>query len=158
MGIRTTGVRLFADVTAWKRGLREGRKAIEDLEDSIDSTKTSSDKLGESLGKTAKSSGSALKQMTTVAGDLDKQINATRKSIAALGVAYAQGGDPAVLKQIKEQQKSLRELRSTRSLLPSAADLAEAGADAGKSILGGVRTTFANADPKALGIGLLGAA
>ena len=154
--MRTTGVRLVAETRQYKRDMDSAAKSTRGFKEEVDGAKASGDKLGEGMDKVGKSSGSAFEEMRRTAADLDKQIATTRRGLAALGSAYANSGSPDVLKQIRQQQGMLRELKSVRSLLPDPGELAKAGAGMGSSILGGIRGSLTSVSPAALGVAGLG--
>lgn len=54
------------------------------------------------------------RRSTAAAAQLDHQLAATRRELDRLNDEYSRGGDPAVLRQIQDQQRALERLNSTR--------------------------------------------
>ena len=156
MTLRTTGVRLIAETSQYKRDMRGAAKETRDFKDGIDDARTSGDRFGEGLAKVGKSSNSVVDQMRRTVSGLEDQIGAAERSVRSLAKAYADSGDSGIGKQLRAQQSQLRELKNVRSLLPDAEEIAAAGAGIGTKLIGGIRTTFTSASPGALGIGAIG--
>lgn len=156
MALRTSGVRLVAEAGQYKRDMRDAAKVTDDFRGSIEDVRTEGDKLGEGLTKVGKSSGSAFDEMRKNVAGLDVQIKAAQSNLTSLAKSYASTGDSGLLKQIREQKRELAQLKNVRSLLPDAAELAEAGAGVGSRLIGGIRSSFAAATPASLGLGGLG--
>lgn len=154
--MRTTGVKLIAETGLFKREMRESAKETRKVKDEVDDLKTASDKLGEGLAKVGKTVSRPIDEARKSIGELDKQIQSTEKSITALGKSFAKTGDNGILKQIREQQSALKELKNVRSLLPDAEELAKAGLGVGGRLIGGIKSSFASASPGSLGIPALG--
>lgn len=156
--MRTTGVRLIAETSQYKREMRESAKETRKVKDEIDETAKAGDKLGAGMTRAAKSTARDFDEMRKHAAALDEQIETTERGIRSLAKGFANSGDTGLLKAIREQQSQLRELKNVRSLLPDPAEAIAAGASIGGKIVGGIRTSLTGASPAALGAGVLGLA
>jgi hypothetical protein len=155
VGLRTTGVRLVAEYREYKRGIKEAQKSTSEFREEVADTRTESDKLGEQLAKTGRSAKGSVDEMRKTVAGLDKQIQEAQQNAKDLARQYA-AGDKGALKALNEQKRTLTELKSVRSLLPDAAELAAAGMGIGAKVLGGIKGAFTAAEPAAIGLPALG--
>jgi hypothetical protein len=112
--VRTTGVRLVAQLTQFKREFRDGAKVTRDLKDQVDDTATASDRLGDELGRTAKSGKKDLDELRAHAANLDGQIRNAEAGLRSLAQGFANTGDLDLLKAFKDQRKVVNNLKGVR--------------------------------------------
>jgi hypothetical protein len=136
--VRTTGVRLIANLTQYKREMRDGAKDTRGLKDEVDATAKSTERLGSASGRVAKATARDFAEMRRHAADLDRQIVATQRDMQSLAKGFANSGDTNILKAIGERQKHLAQLKNVRALLPDADDLVKAGAGVGRQLMNGI--------------------
>lgn len=129
--MRTSGVKLVADVTQFKREMTEAEKATLGLKDGLEDVATEGDRAGDKLGKKFGESGKA-------AHVLRGEIDQTRGTLANLAHEFANTDDAAkrldITKSIRKQQGELRQLLSVEKLLPKPAAVEAVGSKIGKTL------------------------
>jgi hypothetical protein len=178
---RTVTVGLKAEVGQYKRGVGEAERATERLADAIDDVDGKSfddaaaraKKLGGAVGDAGDEANKAARELAEMAWHakkLDEQIRNTESDIRALAKGFASTGDVKILAAIREQQKSLMELRNVRRILPDPGQAAQVGEQlatrigagfetrARTSLPNSIRNALNSASPAKLGAAGLGAA
>lgn len=129
--MRTTGVRLIADIDQWKRSFKSGAAAVRDLKDKVQSVNNPLKDLTKNAVQSSKEISRSQKLMNANIDEMDRRIAESKRHLQALSTSYVQGNKDAV-KQIKEEQKKLTQLTSIRKLLPGLPEMTKAGVEAGR--------------------------
>lgn len=129
--MRTTGIRLIADVDQFKRAFRGGADAVRHVQATAErATRTFRD-----LGRNARQANDQITKsqaaMRSNIAAMDAQIGQVRQNLQRLSTAYAQG-NTTVVKQMNEQQKRLKQLTDVRKLLPGVEQMTKVGVEAGR--------------------------
>jgi hypothetical protein len=128
--VRTTGVRLIADIDQFKRAFRSGADAVRHLKDTAEKATGTFRNMGANARKTSADIARNSAMMRANIAEMDRQISVVRRNLQGLSTAYAEG-NTTVVEQIKEQQKRLKELTTVRKLLPPG-EAEKAGLEAGR--------------------------
>lgn len=125
--MRTSGVKLVAEVDGYKRNMDAAAK-------STDGAKRSIDGLGESsttTGRKADDLGGDFRDTAKDARALKDEISQVQQSLAGLAREFTATSSAAdrvdITKNIRKQQGELRQLLKVQNLLPDAGDAAKAG-------------------------------
>ncbi len=159
--MRTTGVKLIAEVAEYRRDMGGAAKSTDDVKKSIDDVTTASDKAGNAIT----SLGGKLKGGGDNAKELSREIEESKRSLAALATQFSETNKAAdrldIARAIKKQQSELRQLLKVESLLPSAGESETAARSFGGRLFGGISAGLngaASSAPGAVAGGIMGAA
>jgi hypothetical protein len=137
--MRTTGVRLVAELTQYKREMHEGADATRELKAGIDDVATTADHAGMLLGNNFRDSGHEAKS-------LRGEIEQTEHTLAGLAGEFARASNASdrldITKNIRKQQGELRQLLKIEKLLPTPAEIAPAGEKIGRSLFSSLSEGF----------------
>jgi hypothetical protein len=141
--VRTTGVKLIAETSLFRRKMREAAGDVEDLNDELGKTNQSRE-----LDETAKQAETLSKRIR----ETETNVQSLAKSIAATG-----GDDSGLIKQLRQQQGLLRQLKNVEKLLPSPAELTAGVTSSMKAVVGPIGGIFAAGVAPLIGATISGA-
>jgi hypothetical protein len=127
--VRSVGVKLTAEVAAYKAGLTDAGQTTK--------------KFGRDVDQTTRKASADFDEVTRHAKKLEGQIDATERAIRSLAKGFANTGDSNLLKEISAQQAQLTKLKNVQALLPDPKTFGKIGTEAGRSFTASLTETMA---------------
>jgi hypothetical protein len=134
--VRTSGVKLVADVSDYKRNVRDAAGETDKLKASIDGTGMSSKATGravDGLGGDFRDTGRDARALKAEIREVEGRLHSLAREFAATGDAAARLD---ISKSMRRQQGELRQLLKVEKLLPTPAEVQPAARNLGSTIAG----------------------